>query len=131
LISLPIEDALKWIHNHHEVPRASTDPDFVRNAPVVVTSDAHTYYIRKFESAHPEKIFYVVKAADFSQLLHRFNVGINSVTLDEFLSQHDHFALIADHPENDWMEQELRRRGGFIFEREQRDSESVRILLSR
>lgn len=131
LFLLPLTDAFKWIHNHHEQPRASTDPDFVRREAVVVTTDPHTYYIRHFQSKDNRALFYVVRSSDFAELLHRFHSSLNAVTLDDFLRRNPRFALIADNPEQDWMEKALREKEGIVFEREFRDSQRLDIIVSQ
>lgn len=131
LFCLPLIDAISLARNNHRnIPRASTDPDFVGQATVVVTSDPHTYYIRHFESDNSQLLCYVVRSAEFSHVLHQFNRGLNAMTLDEFVADHDHFVLIADVPEHDWMEAELRRRGGFTFEYEERTPQVLRLVVS-
>jgi hypothetical protein len=131
VVSVPLIDAISLARNNHrDIPLTVNDPDFVRKAAVLVTSDPHSYYIRFFEGGGSKQLCYVVKSAEFAGVLHRFNDTLNAMTLDDFLARHDHFVLIADHPEHDWMEAELRRRGSFTFEYEERTPQVLRLVVS-
>lgn len=79
----------------------------------VATSDPQSYFPLYYNSHENRRIFYVVKTASERDRWTGYNRRLNPTTLDEFLATHPSFEIFTKDPSREWIEGELRRRGGF------------------
>ncbi|HSH96542.1 MAG TPA: glycosyltransferase family 39 protein [Roseimicrobium sp.] len=80
---------------------------------VMAASDHQSFFPRYHQSGENHQIFWIVPNAGERDMWQRFNSRLNSVTVDDFLATHDHFLLVSNDAEKEWMEGELKKRGGF------------------
>lgn len=143
LLIWPVADAVSRIRSGPPPkPKGSDDPAFVREAPAILTSDPHAYFVRHYQAGgRPE----VALGKPFLLVAHspeekagflRFYPALKVATLDEALAAHPRFALIYDWAEkgvySEWLELELRKRKGeYVVEREESLHNSKWLLFQR
>lgn len=100
-------------------------------AATVATSDPHTYFPRYYYSGESRNIYYVVRDWENQDRVMRFNQRLNPITPAAFLAAHDHFRLVSDDPAREWFEAEIRRRGDFSIDTEERTDKTKVLTVSR
>jgi hypothetical protein len=87
---------------------------------IVAISDPYTYFPRYYYSGESHDIFYVVPNRESQERCARFNPRLNPILGMAFLAAHSSFRIISDDPPREWLEAELRKRGGFAITTEER-----------
>jgi hypothetical protein len=84
------------------------------NGMVLATTDWATYFPLYFQSGESRRIYWVVADVRERKKIVRFNSRLNPIAVDDFLATHERFQIISKNAKKEWLEGELRRRGGFL-----------------
>ncbi len=109
------------------VVRPSTFRNLATEKMVLAVSDPHSYFPLYFESGESHRIYLILRTSKERDRCVRFNQRLNPIAVDDFLASHERFQILSVDLEREWLEAELRHRGGFRITIEDR-SENSKLL---